>query len=125
MSVQKKIRYHAIFKTDDQKDHIQYDVKADYHKGKKTVLSFQAEGHQIKISYDAYQIDLQNDQSHLHLDIRKDVLNHYQIAYGMIIVRIRTLLFEGTDDHIQLKYEIYEQDELLTTVYLFITMKDC
>lgn len=125
MSSQKRIRYQAIFKTDDQTDRIQYDAIASYHEGKTSSLSFQTQDGHIHISYDDHQICLKNNQSLLNLDLTKDIMNPYQVAYGTLYLRVSTILFEANHEHIRLKYYIYDQDELITTVYILITMKDC
>ena len=125
MSYQKRIQYHAIFHYEDHSDHIHYDTIASYHKGKKTTLSFHIPEMDIVLSYQDNQIDLKNNQSFLKLDLNQETYNHYRTPYGDILLKIKTLLFEANDQHIKLKYELYDQSQLLNTVYILITLKDC
>lgn len=118
----KKIHYKAIFKQDGDTESVEYKANGVLHHGEKTCLSFQTPENTIDISYGNQEICLKNGHSLLNLHLNKEIWNQYQLPYGSVMLRTKVLLFETNDERIKLKYELYDQQSLISTVYIFITM---
>ena len=118
----KYIQYKAIFKQDGETETIQYQANGLSHKGKKTCLKFDIPENTIDISYGEDEICLKHGQSCLKLNVNKDIWNQYQLPYGQALLKTRVCLFEANDHRIKLKYELHDQQSLISTVYIFITM---
>lgn len=124
MKQKKHVQYKAIFKQDDQTDTVQYQSVGIYKKEEKTSLSFHTDEYTIVISYHDSQIRLQHGQSTLNFDLEKEIWNQYQLPYGTVPLKTKVCLFEANDIHIKLKYELYDYQSLVTTVYILITMSE-
>jgi uncharacterized beta-barrel protein YwiB (DUF1934 family) len=122
MDQRKSIHYKAIFKQDNQIDTIEYKAVGTYHDGEKRRLSFQSEGHTIDIVYDEQRITLKHDQSTLLLNKDKVVWSDYQLPYGQVQLCTKVKKFDVHHHHFQLKYELYDHQSLISTVYIYITM---
>lgn len=118
----KLIQYKAIFKQDGDTETVQYQARGIFKSGKKTCLKFDVPENTIDISYDKHMICLKHGQSVLNLDLQKEVWNQYQLPYGHVLLKTRVLLFEANDQHIKLKYDLYDQQAIISTVYILITM---
>ena len=124
MKMKKMINYKSIFVSDGQKDTMQFKVLGEYIENDKTMIRFSHEDLHVQIAYKDEDIYLKNNDSMLHLN--KDVIveNDYKVAYGSFILKTKVLMFEANDSHMKLKYELYQQDILVSTVYILIGMSD-
>lgn len=118
----KMIQYKAIFKQDGQTDTVQYQAKGIFQQGEKTRLRFDIPENTIDISYSHHKICLKNGHSVLNLDLEKDIWNQYQLPYGNVLLKTKVKRFEANHQHIKLTYELYDQQSLISTVYILITM---
>ena len=88
----------------------------------ETSLKFDIPENTIDISYNQDEIILKYGQSCLKLNLHKEIWNQYQLPYGQAILKTKVCLFEANDHHIKLKYELYDQQSFISTVYILITM---
>lgn len=119
----KQIHYKAIFKNHDQSESIEYKTKGIFHKEKKIYLTFDADDMTIHIEYDEKGIKLKHGQSQLYFQFDKDTWNKYQLPYGSVPLKTKLLKFNANDDYIKMKYELYDQEGLVSTAYVYITMR--
>ena len=124
MKMKKMINYKSIFVSDDQKDTMQFKVLGDYIENEKTMIRFSHDDLHIQIAYKDDDIYLKNNDSMLHLN--KDIMveNDYKVAYGSFVLVTKVLLFETNESHLKLKYELYQKDTLVSTVYILVSMSD-
>lgn len=118
----KKIIYKSVFKSGKDKETVEYRETGIVKRGERTTISFRSGEQVIEISYDEHEVILKNNQSVLRLKEGKDVLNEYQLPYGMVLLKTRMLSHKFKEDHFQLKYELYDSHSLISTVYIIINM---
>lgn len=118
----KLIQYKAIFKQDGETETVQYKAKGIYKTGEKTILRFDIPENTIDISYKGHKICLKYGQSILNLDLQKDIWNQYQLPYGSVLLKTKVERFEANGQRIKLKYHLYDQQSLISTVYILITI---
>lgn len=119
----KQIHYKAIFKQDHDQHKIEYKAKGLFHQDQKTSLDFDTpEGH-IQISYDDQEVHLQHGNSLLKFHKEKPLWNQYQLPYGSVALKTKLLKFQNNQDSMKMKYELYDQQGLISTVYIMVTMK--
>lgn len=118
----KKIIYKSVFKSGNDKETVEYKETGMIKRGEKTTISFRSGEQMIEISYDEHEVILKNNQSILRLKEGKDVLNEYQLPYGTVLLKTRMLNHKFKEDHFQLKYELYDNNFLISTVYIVINM---
>lgn len=123
MYQRKSIKYKAIFKQDGNTETIEYNAQGILHKGDMNCLSFQTKENTIDIRYGNDEICLKNNDSLLHFHLNNEIWNDYKLPYGSIPLRTKVLLFETNDNHIKMKYELYDQSSLITTAYLLISIR--
>ncbi len=58
----------------------------------------------------------------LKFDFDKEVWNQYQLPYGLVPLKTKLLKFEANEDRIKMKYDLYDQNGLISTAYILITM---
>jgi len=122
MNQNKLIQYKAIFKQNGDTESIQYQSKGIFQSGKETRLTFDIPENTIDISYSGHKICLKYGYSILNLDLEKEIWNQYQLPYGSVLLKTKVLLFEANHQHIKLKYQLHDQQALISTVYILITM---
>lgn len=118
----KQIHYKAIFKTKDQSETVEYKAKGLLVSGQQNELSFQANQETIQIIYDEKGVLLKHGDSCLRFEFQKDVWNDYQLPYGQAYLKTRLLKFEANDQCLKMKYELSDQQGLISKVYILITM---
>lgn len=121
----KRIHYRSIFKTDDQSETIEYKAQAIVCIDKDTHIQFKAEDNLIDIIYNIDKITLKHNDSILNLSKDKDIWNQYQLSYGSVPLKTRLLLLDTTQDKVKIKYELYDEVALISTVYILITLLPC
>ena len=124
MNMKKMINYKSIFVSDDQKDTMHFKVEGEYIEKEKTMIRFSHEDLHIQIAYKNDDIWLKNNDSLLHLNRGIMIENDYKVAYGSFTLITKVLLFEANENHLKLKYELYQQDTLVSTVYILVGMSD-
>ncbi|MDE6953151.1 MAG: DUF1934 family protein [Erysipelotrichales bacterium] len=122
MYKRKHIKYKAVFKQNGQTDTIEYNEIGVLFIGDVVRLNFEVEGTTIDISYKDKDIILKNGNSLLKLNRDHDTWNDYQLPYGSVPLKTRVYSFEANEDRIKLKYELYDQHSLISTVYMMIQM---
>ena len=122
MYLSKHIIYKTIFKQDGDIETVEYKAKGVLHVGQKKQLSFAIPEHVIDIIYDDQHITLKHDQSLLKLHKDKEIWSEYQLPYGSVLLKTKVLLFKATDEQLKLKYELHDQNGLISTAYILITM---
>lgn len=124
MNMKKTINYKSIFVNDGQKDSMQFKVIGEYIVSDKTMIRLEHEEMRMQIAYKNSDIYLKNNNSMLHLNTDIMVENNYTLAYGSVILVTKVLLFEADESHLKLKYELYQSDALVSTVYILMSMSD-
>lgn len=117
------INYKAIFKYQSHKETIVYNEKGTYieEKDKKSIV-FDTKDQHIEIHLLDTIIFLQNNHTKLKLEKDKKINNTYQSAYGNIELQTKLLTLEHRET-IKIKYQLLDKDEVLSEVYLLITIK--
>ncbi len=118
----KNVYYKTIFKQDGQTETVEYKAQGVLCHGEKTQLSFDTQEGTINIIYDEKGVTLNHGQSTLNFDHHKDIWNQYQLPYGSVALKTRLLLFEANEDRIKMKYELHDQQGLISTAYILITL---
>ena len=124
MNMKKVINYKSIFVTDGQKDSMQFKTVGEYIESDKTFIRFEHDDLRMQIAYKNSDIYLKNNNSMLHLNSEVMIENDYNLAYGSVVLVTKVLLFEADENHLKLKYELYQADTLVSTVYILMTMSD-
>ena len=122
--MKKTISYKSIFVSDGQKDSMQFKTVGEYLSGDKTVIRLVHEDLRMQISYKGKDIWLMNNDSLLHLNEDVMIENDYRVAYGSVVLITKVLMFEKDESHMKLKYELYQSDVLVSTVYILLGMSD-
>lgn len=118
----KRIHYKSIFKQDGQTETIEYKAKGIVHRDKETHICFKSDDMDIQISYGENGITLNQGVSSLRFDYQKELWNEYQLPYGEVLLKTKLKMFEANDDCFKMKYELYDQNGMISTVYILITM---
>ncbi|MEG0452745.1 MAG: DUF1934 family protein [Coprobacillus sp.] len=121
----KRIHYKSIFKTDDQNETIEYKAQGIVHIDKDTHIQFKTKENLIDIVYNLDKITLKHNESILELSKDKEVWNQYQLPYGSVALKTKLLVFEASEEKIKIKYELYDEVTLISTVYILVTLMPC
>lgn len=117
------INYKAIFKYQAHKETILYNEKGTYveENNKKSIIFDTKEQH-LEIHLLEKTIFLQNNHTKLRLEKDKKIRNTYQSEYGTMELITKLVTFENKET-IKIKYQLFDQEELLSEVYILITIK--
>jgi len=119
----KNIYYKSIFKQDGQTETIEYKCQGNVFKQDQYIhIAFESKGNQIDIAYNDKEVILQNNKSKLYFDFHKKIWSNYQLPYGIARLGTRLLVFEVNSDRLKMKYELYDQQGFISTVYILVTM---
>lgn len=118
----KQIYYKTIFKSQGESETVEYKAVGVFHKEEKMHLYFDTKDGTIHIIYDDNGVELKHGQSVLYFQYDKEVWNQYQIPYGELQLKTKLLLFEANEQRIKMKYELYDFQGLISTVYMFVQM---
>ncbi len=116
----KQIHYKSIFKQDGDTETIEYKSQGVIYKEENTKIIFQQNNQDIQIQYGKGGILLKNGPSTLRFEINKDIWNEYELPYGHISLKTKLLKFETDENHIKMKYELYDTTALISTVYIWV-----
>jgi hypothetical protein len=122
--MKKIINYKSIFVSDGQTDSMKFKVIGDYIVNEKTMIRLSHEDLRMQIAYKDKDIWLKNNDSMLHLNVDMMIENDYKVAYGRFILVTKVIMFEADESHLKLKYELYQADTLVSTVYILMSMSD-
>lgn len=117
----KKIHYKAIFKHDGETQTIEYKAKGIMRIDQQTQVSFETKEGTLSITYDKEVIVLCHGQSQLNFHINQEIWNDYQLPYGSVLLKTKLLKFEVNDERMKMKYELYDERGLISTVYILVT----
>lgn len=117
------VNYKAIFKYPEHKETILYNELGTYtvEDGKKSII-FDTKDQHLEIHLLQETIFLQNNHTKLKLIKDKKVMNAYQSEYGTMDLITKLVTFENKEV-IKIKYQLFDQEELLNEVYILITIK--
>lgn len=118
----KKIIYKSVFKSDQQKEVIEYKEEGKITQGRLREISFQTNGHVISIHHDDHQVILSHDGSTLHLLKDKLIQNQYKLYDYEVSLTTKLINLVVRDDFLGIKYELYDGNGLISTVYITINM---
>lgn len=119
---ERMIRYKAVFLQDNRKETVEYKEKGMYKDGEKKCISFTTQGNKIEITYDEKRITLKQGDSILKMHRDKEIWNEYLLPYGSVQLKTKVLMYSASHDALKLKYELYDFNGLLMSVYILITM---
>lgn len=121
----KQIHYKAIFQNNQNQNKVEYCRIGNYeYQESLHHLSFDIEETPVHISYNEHQVKLVHGTSELNFKKDIEIANSYQTPYGNIemISKIRNM---KADDHkLHLIYDLYQDNHLITTVYLLVKFED-
>lgn len=117
------VNYKAIFKYPDHKETITYNEIGTFTTIEdKISILFDVEDQHLEIHIVADTVYLKNNNTTLKLIKDKKIRNEYQSAYGTMELQTKLVTFEQGET-IKIKYQLFDQMELLNEVYLLITVK--
>lgn len=116
-----KVKYRSIFKYENQQESINFDTNGYLNRldDKHLEISFVADK-QIKIEIENEQVILHNGNSVLKMQLGKDIQNNYQTEYGSVLLKCRLLSLQS-ENPLKLKYELYDGEELISSVYVIVS----
>jgi Domain of unknown function (DUF1934). len=120
--IQKKIVYKSVFQSEESKDIVKLEGIGNVIYDDMIRISFQDKGSVIEIRYSDEKLVLKNNESVLHFKRNKMVLNRYQMMYGEVFFKTKLLQLKYSDDFVGIKYELYDDNGLISTVYITINM---
>ncbi len=120
--IQKKIVYKSVFQSEESKDIVKLEGIGNVIYNDMIRISFQDKGSVIEIRYSDEKLVLKNNESVLHFKRNKMVLNRYQMMYGEVFFKTKLLQLKYSDDFVGIKYELYDDNGLISTVYITINM---
>jgi hypothetical protein len=118
----KQIIYKSIFINGDNKETVELKVEGKVYQGDTTIISFKTDDFLCELSYNDQHIILKNNQSQLRLVKNQRVKNLYKVPYGEVLLETKLLNFKFNENHLGIKYELYDNDYLISTVYITINM---
>ena len=118
------INYKSIFVSDGQKDSMQFKTVGEYIVSEKTMIRLEHEDIRMQIAYKEKDIWLKNNDSMLHLNVDMMVENDYKVAYGSFTLVTKVLMFVANESQLKLKYELYQGDSLVSTVYILMSLSN-
>lgn len=119
------VQYKAIFQQDGQQDTIAYKAQGKLHqKEETTTITFKHDQEIIEIQYDLQHVILKHGQSLLYFQYDQDCFNQYQLPYGTINMTTRLLKFSTVHQNIHMKYQLLQQNEIISTVYLMLQVQE-
>jgi hypothetical protein len=122
MYQKKLIIYKSIFINGDNKETVELKVEGKVYQGDTTIISFKTDDFLCELSYNDQHIILKNNQSQLRLVKNQRVKNLYKVPYGEVLLETKLLNFKFNENHLGIKYELYDNDYLISTVYITINM---
>jgi hypothetical protein len=122
MYQKKQIIYKSIFINGDNKETVELKVEGKVYQGDTTIISFKTDDFLCELSYNDQHIILKNNQSQLRLVKNQRVKNLYKVPYGEVLLETKLLNFKFNENHLGIKYELYDNDYLISTVYITINM---
>lgn len=118
----KYIKYKSIFKSGNDKETVELSGQGILELGEKIHISFQSNGSLIDIYYSDKEVILKNNQSKLRLVKDRMVLNEYQLPYGTTLLKTKLIDCKYKENHMSLKYELYDSTSFISTVYIVVNM---
>lgn len=118
----KHVHYKIIFKQDGKSETIEYKSDGIIDYNHKTHLSFETQDGTIDLSFDENEIILKHGESLLRFLYDKELWNEYKLPYGSVSLKTKLISFTASEKHIKMKYELYDQNGLISTAYVFITL---
>lgn len=118
----KYIKYKSIFKSGNQKETVELSGQGILEINDHVHISFRSDDSVIDIHYHGDEIILKNNQSTLRLLKGRMVLNEYQLSYGKTLLKTKLLESVYKENHLRIKYELYDSTALISTVYLVVNM---
>ncbi len=119
-----KVYYKAIFVSGDDKQSIQYIEEGHYkYHNDKHIVNFRHDDLHIKIKYDTKEVELINNASTLRMIKDQEVFNQYKSDYGYIDLKTNIVKIEADEHMLKLIYELYNNNELVSTVYLHVRIE--
>ena len=104
----KQIHYKAIFQNNQNQNKVEYCRIGNYeYQESLHHLSFDIEETPVHISYNEHQVKLVHGTSELNFKKDIEIANSYQTPYGNIEI-----------------YDLYQDNHLITTVYLLVKFED-
>jgi uncharacterized beta-barrel protein YwiB (DUF1934 family) len=122
MYQKKQIIYKSIFINGDNKETVELKVEGKVYQGDTTIISFKTDDFLCELSYNDQHIILKNNQSQLRLVKNQRVKNLYKVPYGEVLLETKLLNFKFNENQLGIKYELYDNDYLISTVYITINM---
>lgn len=118
------VKYKMIFKYEYSNESVEYKGKGVLLNGTSTTLSFDCEAGTIEVIYNDKEVILNNGNSKLSFYYNKERWNDYNIQYGVVKLKTKLLMFEANDQSIKMKYELYDQGQLVSTNYMIINIQN-
>ena len=115
-----KIKYKSVFKYDDHQEVIKFDTNGclkNTSNGK--IISFKGDK-EIKIEIMSDKVILHNGSSVLHLNLNDEIVNEYQTDYGVVLLKTKLISYQ-CENPLKLKYELYDGNNLISSVYLLVS----
>lgn len=122
-----KIKYRSVMVNDEEKNSVDYYVNGTIHSDSKYehIHFTNKEGINFEISFNQNDLVLKQGNSVLNLNTEHNVSNCYQTPYGAFLFDTKLLLLERKDNVLKIKYELYQNKECVSKIYMQIAYFEC
>lgn len=116
-----QVIYKSVFVYDDSRDTIAYHEPGLFGwQDDRYIIRFSADEKEIDISYHETHVRLSHGVSVLNFDVNRDIVNDYQMAYGVAKLKTRVVSLTSSDTALKFVYELYQGNEKIARVYLMV-----
>lgn len=120
----KEIKYKTIFKQDGHTETLEHQGEAKVKYGDTMHIAFHMNEDDVHIKSCENEVELINGDSKLKLVKDNIVSNEYVIPYGTTLIRTKLVSLQVSEDVFKMKYELYDQEDLIMSTYMMIKLKD-
>ncbi len=108
--------------SEGNKDSVEYNVTGviQQKNGLERIVFTNQQKVEFEISYDKTTLQLRQNQSFLKMDLHQLVYNLYDTPYGKIELNAKLLKLEKKSNILNIKYELYQGDYHVSTIYMHI-----
>lgn len=117
-----KIKYRSVMVSGDCKESVDHYVNGTIHHndGCEHIFFTSKEGVNFEFVLTDHELTLKQNQSELKLHKENIISNMYTTPYGQLALNTKLLLLEKKDNFIKIKYELYQEQECISKIYMQI-----
>ncbi len=121
----KKIKFQSITKNGEDSSKTEFTTQGTMDEdGDRQIIYFSYSSINFEITVDKNQLVLKQNDSIMTMKLEEACFNLYQTQYGYIPLDCRLTRLAKKDTGLQIRYELYNDEELLSKVYMMLTFLD-